>query len=139
MLRFSLLVMLAYGGTVQNSCGVCAIIPGISAARPKSFLYSPPSCPTRGALRNVTSSLHPGARDSTQRANHLAPQALICPLCPASSEKIFCFSEIEITAIFIAVLSHYEGRWPTSLTRGRMRWTRMALKTRASEADGEVV
>ena len=29
------------------------------------------------------------------------------------------------------VLSHHEGRWPTSLTRGRMRWTQGALKTRA--------
>src|SRR6202035_2478532 len=38
-----------------------------------------------------------------------------------------------------SVLSHQEGRWPTSLTRGRMRWTRMALLTRAPEADGEDV
>ena len=26
------------------------------------------------------------------------------------------------------VLSHHEGRWPTSLTRGRMRWTQGALQ-----------
>ena len=32
-----------------------------------------------------------------------------------------------------------EGRWPSSLTRGGMRWTRMALLTRALDADGEVV
>jgi hypothetical protein len=69
--------------------------------------------------------------DLTRRANHLAPHALIWPPCPAPSEKIFCFSEVQITAIVAAVLSHQEGRWPTSLTRGRMRWTRVALWTKA--------
>src|SRR6202035_4746758 len=34
------------------------------------------------------------------RANHLAPHALICPSCPAPSEKIFWFSEIQISPIF---------------------------------------
>src|ERR1700692_4091412 len=32
-----------------------------------------------------------------------------------------------------------EGRWPSSLTRGGMRWTRMALLTGALDADGDVV
>src|ERR1700731_3468387 len=63
-----------------------------------------------------------------RRANHLSPHALICPPCPVPPEKIFWFSEVQISAIFEAVLSHHEGRWPTSLTRGRMRWTRVALQ-----------
>ena len=35
-----------------------------------------------------------------------ARHALICPFCPASSEKIFCFSEIQIRVIFAPVPSH---------------------------------
>src|ERR1700729_3819349 len=86
------------------------------------------ACAAVASADRQTANLHILSADSTRRAKRPAPQALICPPCPAPSEKIFWFSEVQITAIFAAVLSHHEGRWPTSLTRGRMRWTQGALQ-----------
>jgi hypothetical protein len=39
--------------------------------------------------------------------------------CPASSEKIFCFSEMQITAIFASVPSHQKGRIMIVANAGR--------------------
>jgi hypothetical protein len=69
----------------------------------------------------------------------LRAHALICPPCPAPPEKNILVFRNANHRYICPVLSHQEGRWPTSLTRGRMRWTRMALLTRAPEADGEDV
>jgi hypothetical protein len=38
-----------------------------------------------------------------------------------------------------ARLTADEGRWPSSRTRGEMQWTRIAQKTSAHDAYGEVV
>src|ERR1700684_2604041 len=64
------------------------------------------ACAAVASADRQTANLHILSADSTRRAKRPAPQALICPPCPAPSEKIFCFSEVQITAIFAAVPSH---------------------------------
>jgi hypothetical protein len=41
--------------------------------------------------------------------------------------------------LYLAPSRLTEGRWPSSLTRGGMRWTQKMLLTRAFTTDGEVV
>ncbi len=60
------------------------------------------------------------ATNSTRRANHLP----VAKTCPAPSLKIFCWS---CRANHLYDSRHPvppEGRWPSSQTRGRSRWTR---------------
>src|SRR5664279_1431982 len=47
---------------------------------------------------------------------------VVCPVQP-HSQKYFCFSEIQIN-LYDLPSRPTEGRWPSSLTRGGMRWTR---------------
>jgi hypothetical protein len=54
-------------------------------------------------------------------------------------EKYSDFPKQQINPIIGAVSSHSRGVSRSSRTRGGMRWTRIALLTRALEADGEVV
>src|SRR5664279_6366192 len=70
-------------------------------------------------------------------------------------QKYFCFSETQIK-LYDSLSRPTEGRWPSSRTRGGMRWTRAAsgarrdrragfrersrcAQTNGAEADGEVV
>jgi hypothetical protein len=50
--------------------------------------------------------------------------------CRSAFEKILFF-RIPKSPLYSQPSCSTEGRWPTSLTRGRMRWTQVALKTRA--------
>jgi hypothetical protein len=59
--------------------------------------------------------------------------------CQAAESKIFCFRSHPNQSHNTARLTADEGRWPSSLTRGEMRWTRMARSTCAPETYGEVV
>src|ERR1700684_805108 len=97
------------------------------------------ACAAVASADRQTANLHILSADSTRRAKRPAPQALICPPCPAPSEKIFCFSEAQITAIFAAVLSHQRGvgqRHYRGAGCGGRGW---CFKTRALDAYGEVV
>ena len=53
--------------------------------------------------------------------------------------KIFLFSRSRDAAIFLAIPSHQRGVAQRHQRGAGMRWTRMALLTRAFEADGEIV
>ena len=61
-------------------------------------------------------------------------------ICPVQSclQKYFCFPEYK-SPLYSNPSRPTEGRWPSSSTRGGMRWTRVALLTRAPNADGEIV
>jgi hypothetical protein len=55
----------------------------------------------------------------------------IRPFVQPVSKKYFCFSEMQIRGISRPVPSHSRGGSRSSRTRGGMRWTRVALLTRA--------
>ena len=59
--------------------------------------------------------------------------------CPAPFAKIFCFRSHANHRHNSARLTADEGRWPSSRTRGEMRWTREPRLTCAARAYGEVV
>ena len=59
--------------------------------------------------------------------------------CQARESKIFCFRSHANQSHNSARLAADEGRWPSSRTRGEMRWTRRARWTYAPDAYGEVV
>src|SRR5438552_4063403 len=59
--------------------------------------------------------------------------------CPALRAKIFCFRSHANHAHNSACLTADEGRWPSSRTRGEMRWTRELRLTCVARAYGEVV
>ena len=59
--------------------------------------------------------------------------------CPAPPAKIFCLTRRPNQSHNSARLTADEGRWPSSRTRGEMRWTLLARETYAPEAYGEVV
>src|SRR5437762_3797693 len=59
--------------------------------------------------------------------------------CPALRAKIFCFRSHPNQSHNSARLTADEGRWPSSRTRGEMRWTREPRLTCVAEAYGEVV
>src|SRR5215204_1246027 len=60
-------------------------------------------------------------------------------VCPALHAKIFCFRSHANHRHNSACLTADEGRWPSSRTRGEMRWTRELRLTGAARAYGEVV
>jgi len=73
--------------------------------------------------------------DFARRANHhLVRHLAVQPLL----QKDFGFSEMQIRLYDLHPVSQRGGS-RSSRTRGGMRWTRMALLTRALEAYGEVV
>jgi hypothetical protein len=59
--------------------------------------------------------------------------------CQSRESKIFRFRSCANQSHNAACLTADEGRWPSSRTRGEMRWTQTARWTRASDAYGEVV
>ena len=59
--------------------------------------------------------------------------------CQARESKIFCFRSDPNHLHNFARLTADEGRWPSSRTRGEMRWTRKLRLTCAAQAYGEVV
>src|SRR5215216_899953 len=59
--------------------------------------------------------------------------------CPAPFVKIFCFRSHANHRHNSARLTADEGRWPSSRTRGEMRWTRELRLTCVARAYGEVV
>src|SRR5215213_2944981 len=59
--------------------------------------------------------------------------------CQARESKIFCFRSHANHRHNSACLTADEGRWPSSRTRGEMRWTRELRLTCAPDAYGEVV
>ena len=59
--------------------------------------------------------------------------------CQAPESKIFCFRSHANHRHNSACLTADEGRWPSSRTRGEMRWTRELRLTCAACAYGEVV
>src|SRR2546423_14352594 len=59
--------------------------------------------------------------------------------CPAIRAKIFRLTCRANQPHNSARLTADEGRWPSSRTRGEMRWTREAHMTCAPDAYGEVV
>ena len=60
-------------------------------------------------------------------------------ICQARGSKIFCFRSHANQSHNSARLTADEGRWPSSRTRGEMRWTRELRLTCAARAYGEVV
>src|SRR3954471_6154626 len=60
-------------------------------------------------------------------------------VCPALRTKIFCFRSHANQSHNSACLTADEGRWPSSRTRGEMRWTRELRLTCVAQAYGEVV
>jgi hypothetical protein len=95
--RYRISVIVIPGRAVARGSNPSFVIPGCAAWRrpgihdPQSWLWIPGS---RAARPGVTKVVF------TRRAKHLAPHALICPPCPAPSEKIFWFSETQISTIF---------------------------------------
>src|SRR4029453_3151707 len=59
--------------------------------------------------------------------------------CPALRAKIFCFRSQPNQLHNSACLTADEGRWPSSRTRGEMRWTQELRLTCAAQAYGELV
>ena len=59
--------------------------------------------------------------------------------CQAQESKIFCFRSHANQSHNSARLTADEGRWPSSRTRGEMRWTRELRLTCAAQTYGEVV
>src|SRR5215210_7982729 len=59
--------------------------------------------------------------------------------CQARDSKIFCFRSHPNQSHNFARLTADEGRWPSSRSRGEMRWTRELRLTCAARAYGEVV
>src|SRR5437899_8033138 len=59
--------------------------------------------------------------------------------CQARDLKIFRFRSHANQSHNSACLTADEGRWPSSRTRGEMRWTRELRLTCAAQAYGEVV
>jgi hypothetical protein len=59
--------------------------------------------------------------------------------CPVLRAKIFRFRRRPNQPHNSACLTADEGRWPSSRTRGEMRWTRELRLTCVAQAYGEVV
>src|SRR6476659_11420922 len=59
--------------------------------------------------------------------------------CQARESKIFRFRSDANQSHNSACLAADEGRWPSSRTRGEMRWTRELRLTCAAQTYGEVV
>jgi hypothetical protein len=69
----------------------------------------------------------------------LLRQFKLCLPVQSLHQKYFDSHPRQITCLSVAVSSHWRGGSRSSRTRGGMRWTRMALETKALEADGEAV
>jgi hypothetical protein len=63
------------------------------------------------------------------------PVAFELQLVQPPPQKYFCFSEIEIR-LYDSPSRPTEGRWPSSLTRGGMRWTRQCPRARCESQGG---
>jgi len=59
--------------------------------------------------------------------------------CPDPRAKIFLFFRITKSAYIHSIPRHQRGASRSSRTRRGLRWTRIALETKACEADGEIV
>src|SRR5580700_3657457 len=73
-------------------------------------------------LRTTAMGFTKGSTDPatlTRRANHQRPNVLVRPARQAPFEKIFCFSEVQIIAIFASVPSHQKGRIMIVANAGR--------------------
>jgi hypothetical protein len=89
------------------------------------------------SLVPVTRSAAP--RSAWTRARRANQCSTASATCPASFEKIFCFSEVANHLYIPAVLSQQRGVAQRHRRGAWMRWTRMVLLTRVLEADGEDV
>jgi hypothetical protein len=89
----------------------------------------------------VLAGLHfyPSRRLNDLSGKSLRPHAVICWRCPAPSAKIFLFFRSANQAYDLPSRPTQRGDSRSSRTRGGLRWTRMALLTKAPEADGEGV
>jgi hypothetical protein len=87
--------------------------------------------------------VYPDERTSSARGSDFARRAnqrgwLVKPVQP-HLQKYFCFSEPQIRTIRFVIPSHTEGRFAIVTDVGRDAVDAAALKTRALDADGEVV
>jgi hypothetical protein len=84
---------------------------------------------------------HPGSGPPSAfyaKAILLRQFKLCLPVQPLH-QKYFYSHPTQITCVSVAVSSHWRGGSRSSRTRDGMRWTRIAPKTKALEADGEAV
>ena len=66
----------------------------------------------------------PHKRNLNMRLRQINPTGKSPKVCPALRAKIFCFRSHPNHPHNSARLTADEGRWPSSRTRGEMRWTR---------------